>query len=200
MGRYSCESHKSRRDGHGRCDSGSGASASGAEGLAGGDFFKNVIEVVGDFPVGVMGLEFGEIGDVADVVADAVLLDIVPVEFLARELFGAFDGFDHGDTVSAAATHVVDLPGAGTSGKLFDSANYVVAVNVVADLFSFVAEDGVAPARESLLDEIGEEAVELDAGVGRPGETAAAENADVHLEIAAVFLGDEISSSFRSAK
>ena len=168
--------------------------------MAGGDFFKNVVEVAGDFPVGVMGLEFREVGDVADVVADAVFLDVAPVELFPRELLRAVDGFDHGDAVLAAATHVVDLPGAGTSGELFDGANDIVAVNVVTDLLALVTEDRVVPACEGLLDEIGEETVKFDPGMGRPGKAAAAEYTDVHFEVAAIFLGDEISSSLGSAK
>ena len=147
-----------------------------------------------------MGLEFREIGDVADVVADAVLVDVAPVQFLAGELLSAVDGFDHGDAVLAAATHVVHLPGAGTSGELFDGANDVVAVNVVTDLLALVTEDRVVPACKCLLDQIGEETVKFDAGMGRPGEAATAEYTDVHFEVATIFLGDEVSRSFGSAK
>ena len=110
------------------------------------------------------------------------------------------DGFDHRDAVLAAATHVVDLPGAGTSGELFDGPDYVVAVDVVANLLALVTEDCVVPAYEGLLDEIGEETVKFDPGVGRSGEATTAENADVHFEVATIFLGDEIGSGFGGAK
>ena len=137
-----------------------------------------------------MGFEFAEIGDVADVIAFAIFIHVSPIEFFPGELLDFGNGFEHGDAIFAAATHVVDLAGAGIRGEGFDGSYYIVAVNVVADLLSLVTEDGIFQAVEGGFHEIRKKTVKLDAGVRRAGEAAAAKNADVHFEVAAVFLGD----------
>ena len=171
-----------------------------ALGVVGDDLAENFVEADGDGPVGIVGIEFGEIGDVADVIAFAILIDILPIELFAADLLDFGDGFQHGDTVLAPAAHVVDLTGSGIGGKFFDGANDVVAVDVVANLLGFIAEHGVGGTSERHFHEIRKKSVEFDAGVRRAGKTAAAEDADVHAEVAAVFLGHEIGGGFRSAE
>ena len=90
-----------------------------------------------------------EIRDVADVIALAVFVHVMPIEFAAGELLDARDGFEHGDAVLAAAAHVVDLAGAGIDGEFLDGADNIVAVNVVAHLLAFVAEDACNARRSA---------------------------------------------------
>src|SRR5208283_3433704 len=89
-------------------------------GLTGDDLAEDFVEGDGDTPVGIVGLELGEVGDVADVIADAVLIHILPVHFLAGHFCDLGDGFEDGNAVFAAAAEVVDLAGARIGGKLFD--------------------------------------------------------------------------------
>src|SRR5208283_554498 len=114
--------------------------------LAGDDLAENLVEGDGDTPVGVVGLELGEVGDVADVVADAVLVDILPVHCFAGHFCDLGDGFEDGNAVFAAAAEVVDLAGARIGGKLFDGADDIVAVDVVAHLLALVADDRIRAA------------------------------------------------------
>ena len=67
-----------------------------------------------------------------------------------------------------------------------------MGVDVVADLLALVAEDAVGAALEAALDEVAEEAVQLDAGVVGAGEAAAAEAAGGHAEVAAVLLHHDV--------
>ena len=73
-------------------------------------------------------------------------------------------------------------------------------MGVVADLFVLVTEDLVFAAFEVAFDQIGKEAVELDAAVVGPGETAAAQTAGGQSEIAAVFLDHDIGCYLGRAK
>jgi len=135
-------------------------------------------------------LEFAKVGNVADMIAFAIFVDISPGEFFSSQLLDFGNCFEHGDAVFAAAAHVVDLAGAGVGSESLDSTDNVVAMNIVANLLALVAEDGVLEPGHGRFDEIRKKAVQLDAGVRRAGEAAAAENADVHFEVAAVFLGN----------
>src|SRR5229473_2829644 len=100
----------------------------------GDDFFESGVEGFGERPTGIVGLEFAEVGNVADVIAFAIFVDVSPGEFFSSQLLDFGNSFEHGDAVFAAASHVVDLAGAGVGGEGLDGANDVVAVNVVANL------------------------------------------------------------------
>src|SRR5581483_4635246 len=67
--------------------------SSGPGALGSDDFFEDVVEGAGDFPIGVVRLEFAQVGDVADVIAFAGLLDVAPVQLLAGHPLDAGDGF-----------------------------------------------------------------------------------------------------------
>lgn len=123
--------------------------------MRGDDFLEDVIERTGDAPVRIVGTEFRKIRDVADVIALAVFVHVLPIEFLPGHLMEAIDGFDHGDAVFAAAAHVVDLAGAGIFGESFHGRDDIVAMDIVANLLGFVAEDGVFAAGKSGFDEVG---------------------------------------------
>ena len=168
--------------------------------MFGNDLAEDFIEGDRDGPVRVVGFKFGEVGDIADVVADAVLVHIVPVELFAGKLLDFGDGFEDGDAILAAAAEVIDFTRAGIVREFLDGADDVTAMDIVADLFGFVAEDGVGAAGQSDFDEIGEEAVEFDGGMGGTGQTATAENSDLHSEVAAVFLGHQVRGGLRSTE
>ena len=70
-----------------------------------------------------------------------------------------------------------------------------MAVNIVADLFCFVTENGINAAVNGHLHEIGKKAVKLDAGMRWSSEADAAEDADFHPEVAAIFLGHQVGGS-----
>ncbi len=174
----------------------------GRETAAGGgdNFFEGGIEGFGERPTGIVGLEFAEVGNVADVIAFAIFVDVRPVEFFSGQLLDFGNSFEHGDAVFAATSHVVDLAGTGVGGEGLDGANDVVAVNIVANLFSFVAKDGIFESGYGGFHEVRKKAVKFDAGMRRASEAATAKNADVHFEVAAVFLCDQIGSGFGCAK
>src|SRR5260370_6624100 len=111
-----------------------------ALGMVDNDLAKDCVEGDGDGPVGIVRAEFGEIRNVADVVALAVFIDVVPVQFFASHLFNFSDGFQHGNAVFAASTKVIDFARPRVRRKLFYSANYVVTVDIVTHLFALVAK------------------------------------------------------------
>ena len=156
------------------------------------DLLDGVLEGDGDVPGGVVLAHFGEVGDVADVVADAVFLEVLKDLWFSGEGFGDLEGFEDGTGVGASAADVVDFAGAWCLDEFADEAGDVVGVDVITDLFALVAEDFVFAADEIALDQVGEEAVEFDAGVIGAGEAAAAEAAGGHAEVAAVFLDHDV--------
>ena len=69
-------------------------------------------------------------------------------------------------------------------------------MDVVSDLFSFVAVDVVGLALEIAFHEVGEKAVELDPAMVGAGETTATEAAGFHSEVAPIFLNHDVGGDF----
>jgi len=73
-------------------------------------------------------------------------------------------------------------------------------MDVVAHLFAFVAKNLVEAAFDVAFDEVTQKAVEFHAAVVRTGQTAAAQTAGFHAEIAPVFLHHHVARHFRGTK
>src|SRR5580704_4130757 len=133
-----------------------------ALGVVGDKLAEDFVEADGDVPGGIVRLELGKVRDVADVIALAVFLGVLPVQFIPRHLLNFAYSLEHRNAVFSAAAEIVDLPTTRFGGKLFNGTDHIVAVNVVADLLAFIAEYVVGPARNGHLHQVGKEAVKLD--------------------------------------
>src|SRR5471032_72206 len=100
------------------------------------DFRQDFLEAVAELPVGIMRLEFPNVADPPDVVADAVVLNVSPFQFFAADAFALVNRLEHGAVRVAAAADVVDFAGARLLEKLPERLDKVVAVDVVADLLA----------------------------------------------------------------
>ena len=100
----------------------------------------------------------------------------------------------------AAAAHVVDLAAARRLVEFQEQVGHVVGVNLIAYLLSLVAVDLVFLAGHGADDDVDQIAVQLDGRMLRSGETAAAEDADGHLEVAAELLAHDVRGDLRGAE
>ena len=73
------------------------------------DLSDRFLEALGDVPAGVVGLHLAQVAVVADVVADAVLVDVGILLFLTGELLGNRKGLEDGAGVLLTPTEVVDF-------------------------------------------------------------------------------------------
>ena len=73
-------------------------------------------------------------------------------------------------------------------------------MDVVAHLLAAVAEDRVGLAGHRAPHQVGEEAVQLRAGVVGAGQAAAAEADRRHLEVAPVLLHEQVGRGLRHAE
>ncbi len=126
------------------------------------DLVESFLEGNGDVPRRVVSAHFVEVGDVADVVADPVFVEILEDLRLASDAFGDGESFEDGAGVGTAATDVVDLGDAGRGDEGGDELGDVVGVDVVSYLLAFVAEDFVFPAFEVALHEVRQKAMQFD--------------------------------------
>jgi hypothetical protein len=164
------------------------------------DLADGFVEADADIPCGVVGAHFPEVAVIANVVADATLGDVGVALFFAAEFFGQREGFQYRTGVGFAAADIIDLPNPRRGEELLDEAADVEGVDVVADLFAFVAEDFVFAPLEVAFDQVAEKAVQLDAAVVGPGKAAAAQTTGGHSEVASVFLDHNVGGDFGSAE
>ena len=73
-------------------------------------------------------------------------------------------------------------------------------MDIVPDLFSFVAVDVVGLALEIAFYEVGEKTVEFDPAMVGPSKAASAEAAGFHSEVATVLLNHDVGGDFRGAE
>src|ERR1035441_4962191 len=155
---------------------------------------------LGDFPLGVVSADLTQVGGVADVVADPVLVHVRVHLRLAGERFRGLERLEDRGAGGLAAPEVVDLRGAGRPDERGDEPRDIERVDVVADLLPLVSQDLVFAALEVALDQVAQEPVELYARVVRPGQAASAQAARGHAEIATVFLDHHVGRGLRGAE
>ena len=150
---------------------------------------------------GIMRLHFAQIAVVADMVADPIRHRRNASSSFRPVIRGDhIERFENGAGVVFAAAEIVDFGDARGLPEFEHEAGDVFGVNIVADLFAFVAEDLVFAAFHVALDQVTEEAVEFHAGMAGSGEASAAQAAGGDIEIAAVFLHHDVAGDFGSAE
>src|SRR4029077_9995592 len=95
-----------------------------------------------------------------------------------------------------SAADVVDLAHARRANEFGKGFDQIEAVNVVSDLFSFVAENPVRSAAYGTDHPGREKTMQCGPRVGRSGETAATKRNRRHSEISPVFLDENIGCNF----
>ena len=164
------------------------------------NFRQDLLDSVAEFPVRIMRLEFPHIADPPDVVADPVVLFVSPVQFFAADAFAFVNRLQHRAVRVAAAADVIDFARARLLEKLPERIHQVVAVNVVAHLFAFVAKNAIRRAADGATHQIREKTVQFRARMRRAGETPAAETRRLHAEIIAVFLHQHVGRHLARAE
>lgn len=164
------------------------------------DFFEDGFEGACNIPIGVMRFHFTEVAVVADMISDAVLVDIGISLSFAGEFFNHGEGLQDRACVLFAAADVVNLPTARSGSEANDEAGDVFGVNIVAHLLTFIAENLVFTTLNVAADQITQEAVELDSRVIGSGQAATAKGASGHIEVAPIFLNHNIGGNFGGAK
>lgn len=94
-------------------------------------------------------------------IASSILLCVGMVKLFPGDLFAYGDRFQHGAIAETSTADVVHLTASRCLEELVESANQVGAVDIVANLFALVAEDGVGSAGHGTLHQVSQETVQL---------------------------------------
>src|SRR2546426_6781613 len=143
--------------------------------------------------------DFGQIGNITDMVTDPILI-IVGVVQLESHVLQYLDRFEDGDAVLPASPEVIDLPTARRTAEVQKQLHHIAGMDLVAHLLALVAKDRIRPPGDSAHDNIGEIPVQLDRGVLRTREAATAKDANRHLEVASELLAHHVSRYLRGAE
>jgi len=160
------------------------------------DFFEDFPEAVAVIPVRIVILEFPDIADPPDVVADAIVFLVGPAERFPADFLAEVDGFKHGTIRVPAAADVVDLGHTRLPEELPEGFDQVVAVDVIPDLLAAIAEDPIGFSGDRAFHQIGQKPVKLGARMGRAGQAASTKTGGLHAEVSTVFLDEHIRRHF----
>jgi hypothetical protein len=109
-----------------------------------------------------MTLQPGEVADVANVVAIAIFIDVFVIHLLPGQLLDTVKSFEDRARILPTNADVIHLTTTWVVVDLFDGPRNVVAVDVIADLFTLVAKDAISPAQKLNFNQVREKPVELD--------------------------------------
>ena len=123
------------------------------------DFAQNSEAIKLQFVSGIMRLELPDVADPPDVVAFTIFSAVFPVHFATGDLLRHRDSFEHGTIRKTAATNVVDHSRSGRLEKPVERSHQVRAVHVVANLFAFIAKNGIAGPGNVTFHQVGEKAM-----------------------------------------
>src|SRR5262249_46206855 len=107
------------------------------------DLTQDGLRLQPNFVAGIVGLEFADIADPPDMIASAVLRDVLPLHLPSRDFFTPGDRFQYGAMRIPAAADVVHLTRSWGVEKTVKRADQVGAVHVVTYLLAFIAEYAV---------------------------------------------------------
>lgn len=147
-----------------------------------------------------MAAHFEEVAVIADVIAAAVFIQISAYLLLACYCRGHLKCFQDGATVRLPAADVVHLGRAGRVDKCLGKTRHVFAVDVVAHLLAFVAENAVPVPLEIALDQITAETVQFYTRMIRAGQAPSPQAAGGQREVTPVLLHQHVSCQLGGSK
>src|SRR5206468_10476373 len=116
---------------------------------------EDVADVVVLPPARIVGGEATVVADPPDVVADAVLLRVAPLQLVTGDLRREGDGLEHRRVAEPAAPDVVDLAAARRSHELVEGPYQIGRVDGVPHLLAPVAVDGVGRPGHRASNQVG---------------------------------------------
>src|SRR4051794_8657952 len=102
-------------------------------------------------------------------IPNACWLLVSPVQLLSRHLLYLSNSFEHGNAVSPTAPEVIHFAGLTLLSECFERLDYIIGVNIIADLLPLVAKYRVGFPCHGGVDKITEKSVKLYARVTGAG-------------------------------
>ena len=131
------------------------------------DFIENSVQTVAKFPIRIVLLEFPNVADPPDVIADTVCFFVLPFQFPAANLFAELDCFQHRTVALPAAPNIVNLAYPRSANEFLEGLDQIKTVNVVTHLFAFVSQHAIRTTSNGADHQVRKEPVKLGAGVRR---------------------------------
>src|SRR5262249_3353431 len=130
-------------------------------------------KVLRDAPLWIMRQHLGQVRNVADVIAASGRIYILVFHPFARDFAYGFEGFQDGNGVLSPASDVVNFCWARSRDEAFDESGDIDTMNVITNLFSFVAKDPISSLFNVAMYQITQEAMELYPAVIWSGQASA---------------------------
>ncbi len=113
-------------------------------------------------PIGEVRFHFAKVADIADVITNSIGIAECVIDAITAQLLDAVDALQNAGCIFTSAAQVIDFAWARVFGKRFEGTNDICAFDLIANLFAFVSKDRIGFAMNGDVNQIGEEAVQLD--------------------------------------
>src|ERR1041384_5150560 len=111
-----------------------------------------------------MRLHFPQVAVITDMISNPILIGIRVLLLATTQALNEFKSFEDRAGILFATTEVVHFATARIQIEFIHKSRDVLRMDIVADLFAFVTEDGVLPPLKIALHEVTEKTVQLDPG------------------------------------
>ena len=108
-----------------------------------------------------MPLEFPDIGNPPNVIADAIPFRIRPIKPASGNILAKGYRFQHRTIAEAPTPNVVDFATAWRLKKMIERRDQIGTMDVVSNLLASIAKDRIRPSKRGALDQITQESVKL---------------------------------------
>src|SRR5215475_12206315 len=120
-----------------------------------------------------MAFEAAEIGDVTNMIALTIHIDVLIFHLLARQLLHVSKSLQYRTGIRPSTTQVVHLTRAWISENRFDRPCDIVTMDVITNLLPLVSINAVSPLKELCFHHVGQKSVEFNGRVVWSSQTTA---------------------------
>src|SRR6266545_688680 len=122
----------------------------------GTDLRQGAVERILLPPFRIVGVDVAQVANIANMIANTVLVNILHPQLLANQFLEARDCVDHRNAVVSPAAEVVDRGDARAVVERLEERTDIVRVDVVAYLLALVAVDPVGASLACCTGQVGQ--------------------------------------------
>jgi hypothetical protein len=128
-----------------------------------GDFRNGLFQGLGDPPSGIMSFHLPEVAVIANVISNSIVLDVRPDLIASGTLGGQIECFQYRAGILESTSQVIYLATTRIPRKLKHELGDILGMDVIADLFAFVAIYLVFLGRYIAANQVTQESVQFNA-------------------------------------
>jgi len=116
---------------------------------------QNIVDVVFQFPFGIMAFEFRIITDIPDMIPYPVFLNVFYICLFPCYLLELIDGFQYGYMGIPASANIIDFSYPWFFVEMIKGIDKVIGMDIITNLLAFITKNSVLLSGSDTFAEIG---------------------------------------------